>query len=141
MGALRRGAAVFEREPAAIASNGFDRAQAVRADSQCHRLGGRLEEALATCREGQRHYPHDLELLFHESVVRKHLGDGPGAEGCLLRLQFASEGDHFASVNPALRSAIARHNLGVLYREEGRDAEAETYWQAVVADNPDYLPS
>jgi predicted Zn-dependent protease len=29
----------------------------------------------------------------------------------------------------------------VLYREEGRDAEAETYWQAVVADNPDYLPS
>jgi hypothetical protein len=44
-------------------------------------------------------------------------------------------------VNPALRSAIARHNLGVLYREEGRDAEAETYWQAVVADNPDYLPS
>jgi tetratricopeptide (TPR) repeat protein len=109
--------------------------------SQCHRLGGRLEEALETCREGQRHYPHDLELLFHESVVRKQLGDRPGAEGCLLRLQFASEGDHFASVNPALRSAIARHNLGVLYREEGRDAEAETYWQAVVADNPDYLPS
>jgi tetratricopeptide (TPR) repeat protein len=58
-----------------------------------------------------------------------------------LRLQFASEGDHFASVNPALRGAIARHNLGVLYREEGRDAEAETYWQAVVADHADYLPS
>jgi tetratricopeptide (TPR) repeat protein len=109
--------------------------------TQCHRLGGRLEEALATCREGQRHYPHDLELLFHESVVRKKLGDAPGAEGCLLRLQFASEGEHFASVNPALRGAIARHNLGVLYREEGRDAEAETYWQAVVADHSDYLPS
>ena len=109
--------------------------------SQCHRLGGRLDDALASCLEGQGHYPHDVELLFHESVLRKLMGDRPGAEGCLLRLQFANEGDHFASVNPVLRSAIARHNLGVLYREEGRDAEAETYWQAVVADNSDYVPS
>jgi tetratricopeptide (TPR) repeat protein len=106
---------------------------------QCQRQMERLEEALTTCREGRRHYPQDVELRFHESVVLKALGDAAGSEGCLLDLLYAQEGEHFASVNPALRS-IARHNLAVLCREQGRDGEAESHWQAAVADQPEYLP-
>ena len=82
------------------------------------------------------HYPFDLELLFHESVVLKEMGDANGSEACLLHLLFAQEKEHFASVNPALR-AIARHNLGVLCREQGRDGEAESHWLAVVAEDQD----
>jgi tetratricopeptide (TPR) repeat protein len=106
---------------------------------QCQRQLGRLEEALTTCREGRRHYPQDVELRFHESVVLKALGDTAGSEGCLLDLLYAQEGEHFASVNPALR-AIARHNLAVLCREQGRDGEAESHWQGAVAGQPEYVP-
>jgi tetratricopeptide (TPR) repeat protein len=104
--------------------------------SQCQRQVGRLEEALATCREGRMHYPFDLELLFHESVVLKEMGDANGSEACLLHVLFAQEKEHFASVNPALR-AIARHNLAVLCREQGRDGEAESHWLAVAAEDQD----
>jgi tetratricopeptide (TPR) repeat protein len=104
--------------------------------SQCQRQLGRLEEALASCREGRMHYPFDLELLFHESVVLKEMGDANGSEACLLHLLFAQEKEHFASVNPALR-AIARHNLAVLCRAQGRDGEAESHWLAVVAEDQD----
>ncbi len=96
--------------------------------SQCQRQRGRLEEALATCRDGRRHYPQDVELRFHESVLLKALGDATGAEGGLLDLLYAQEGAHFASVNPAL-CAMARHNLAVLCREQRRDGEAESHWR------------
>ncbi len=103
---------------------------------QCQRHSGRLDEALATCRAGRGHYPRDAELLFHESVVLKALGETTASEGCLLDLLYMQEGEHFASVNPALRS-LARHNLAVLCREQGRDGEAESHWQAAVADHPE----
>ena len=108
--------------------------------AQCHRKRGRREEALAVCRAGKRYYPNDLELLFHESVVLKELGDRPGAEAALVALLYAQEGKHFASVNPELRT-IARHNLAVLCREEGRDHEAEMHWRAAVLDGGCHLPS
>ena len=104
--------------------------------SQCHRQLRQNDEALASCREGRRHYPFDLELLFHESVVLKEMGDVNGSEACLLHLLFANEGQHFASINPALR-AIARHNLAVLCREQGRDGEAESHWQGAVGEGTD----
>src|SRR5437763_8515096 len=67
------------------------------------------------------------------------MGDANGSEACLLHLLFAQEKEHFASVNPELR-AIARHNLAVLCREQGRDGEAESHWRGAVTDGSDYLP-
>jgi tetratricopeptide (TPR) repeat protein len=108
--------------------------------TQCHRQGGHMEEALAVCREGRRHYPQDVELRFHESIALKALGDESGAEGGLLDLLYAREGEHFASVNPALW-AMARHNLAVMCREQGRLGEAESHWQAAATQFPEYVPS
>jgi tetratricopeptide (TPR) repeat protein len=34
--------------------------------------------------------------------------------------------------------ATARHNLAMVYREQGRAAEAETQWRAVLAEQPDW---
>jgi FkbM family methyltransferase len=104
--------------------------------SQCLRLLGRPDEALAVCREGRGHYPLDIELLFHESVVQTQMGDATAAEACLLQIHYAAEGEHFASVNPALRG-IARQNLAVLCREQGRDGEAELYWHAALEGGAD----
>jgi GT2 family glycosyltransferase/tetratricopeptide (TPR) repeat protein len=104
----------------------------------CHRKLGRQKEALAVCRDGRRYYPDDAQLLFQESLLLREQGDRAGAEACLLRLLSTSEGPHFASAAEGLRGHLARHNLAVMYQEEGRDAEAEAQWRAALAERPGY---
>jgi tetratricopeptide (TPR) repeat protein len=70
---------------------------------EAHCRLGQNPEALAVCREGRDRFPHDLELLFAEGLVRRDLGDVRGAEICLLRVL---EGD------PA--NAAARFHLNRL---------------------------
>jgi Tfp pilus assembly protein PilF len=51
------------------------------------------------------------------------------------------EGSHFASLDTGLRSHKARHNLAVLYFEQGRLAEAEAQWRAALAEQPQFTPA
>jgi len=108
---------------------------------QCHRQLGEHEQALAACGTGQQHYPQDCELLFQEGLVRREHGDRVGAERCFLHLMEHWEGSHFASLDTGLRSHKARHNLAVLYREQGRLAEAEAQWRAALAEQPQFTPA
>jgi tetratricopeptide (TPR) repeat protein len=105
--------------------------------AQCQRQMGRANEAVRTCLQGRRYFPNDLEILFRESVARQELGDLAGSEQCLLQILGAREEDHFASVNANLRQ-FARHNLAVLCRDQGRVADAEAHWRAIVAEEPDF---
>src|SRR5262249_59048660 len=43
-------------------------------------------------------------------------------------------------VDPGLRGYQARYKLGVIYREQGRPAEAEAHWRAVAQERPDQTP-
>jgi tetratricopeptide (TPR) repeat protein len=106
----------------------------------CHRGLGQPREALAACKEGRTHYPDDAELLFAEGVLCLGQDDLPGAEACLTRALAGQEGDHFASVDAGLKGYKTRHNLAVVYHRQGRHAEAEAQWRAVVAERPDFLP-
>jgi glycosyltransferase involved in cell wall biosynthesis/Tfp pilus assembly protein PilF len=107
----------------------------------CHRQLGQQAAAMAACREGQRHYPEDAELLFREAQLRQEMGDGAGAEECLRRLIHGREGPHFGSVADGLRGHLALHELARLCRQQGRHAEAEEYWRAALAERPDYGPA
>jgi tetratricopeptide (TPR) repeat protein len=107
----------------------------------CHRRLRQPKEALSACRAGRGIYPDDVELLFQEGLVLRELGDPAGAEACLLRLLKGSEGQHFASLDPGLSGYKARHNLAVVYHEQGRAAEAEAQWQAALAAQPDFSPA
>ena len=49
-------------------------------------------------------------------------------------------GPHFASVDAGLRGYKARHNLAVVYHQQGRAHDAEAQWRRVTADRPDFLP-
>jgi glycosyltransferase involved in cell wall biosynthesis/Tfp pilus assembly protein PilF len=109
--------------------------------AQCLRQLGQVGEALAVCQAGRRHYPDDVELLFQEGLVHREGGDAAGAEACWLRLLGGEEGAHFASVDTGLRGYKTRHNLGVLFHEQGRQREAEAQWRAALAERPDFLPS
>jgi GT2 family glycosyltransferase/thioredoxin-like negative regulator of GroEL len=107
---------------------------------QCHRRLDQAREALAACQAGRAIYPDDMELLFQEGLVLRTLGDAAGAESRFQRLLGAREGEHFASVDPGLRGYKTRHNLAVLYHEEGRVGEAEAQWRAAVQECPGFTP-
>jgi GT2 family glycosyltransferase/tetratricopeptide (TPR) repeat protein len=107
---------------------------------QGHRQLGQGSEALAVCQQGRHHYAVDVELLFLEAQLRKGQGDYPGAEACLLRLLGSQEAAHFGSVDTGLRGYKARHQLALLYREQGRLLEAEAQWRAALSEVPTFLP-
>jgi len=50
-------------------------------------------------------------------------------------------GEYFASMATGLRGHLTRYNLAALYREQGRDAEAEGQWRAALAERSDYEPA
>jgi tetratricopeptide (TPR) repeat protein len=108
---------------------------------QSHRSLGQPDEALAICHRGLEVCPGDTELLFVEGVLRRERGDLVGAEACLLQVLEAPPAAHFASVDAGLRGYKARHNLAVVYHQQGRPQEAEQQWRAAVAERPDFLPS
>jgi glycosyltransferase involved in cell wall biosynthesis/predicted Zn-dependent protease len=105
--------------------------------AQVHRRLGRTDDALAVCTRGRERYPNDASLLFQEGLLRHLLGDLVGAEVCLLRLLAAPPDESVAMVvDPDMAGVRARFNLAVIYRDQGRLAEAETQWRAVLAERP-----
>jgi glycosyltransferase involved in cell wall biosynthesis/tetratricopeptide (TPR) repeat protein len=108
---------------------------------QCHRQLRQPEEALAVCQKGRSHYPEDAELLNQEAQLKSQQGDLAGAEASFLQLLHGSEKAHFASIPEGLRGHITRHNLAVIYKQQGRNAEAEAQWRTVLREVPDYLPA
>jgi GT2 family glycosyltransferase/tetratricopeptide (TPR) repeat protein len=108
---------------------------------QCHRQLNQPAEALEACQAGRVHYPEDAELLFLEARVRTQQGDKSGAEGCLLHLIEGREGAHFASLAEGLRGYKARHELAILYRDQGRLAEAEAQWEIILREQPAFVPA
>jgi GT2 family glycosyltransferase/tetratricopeptide (TPR) repeat protein len=108
---------------------------------QCHR---RLEQpgaALEYCRQGRAVYPEDAELLFQEGLILRGMGDWTGAQARLEQLLESREGDHFASVDPGLRGYKARHNLALLYQDQGRLEQARAQWLAVTLERPEFTPA
>jgi glycosyltransferase involved in cell wall biosynthesis/Tfp pilus assembly protein PilF len=108
---------------------------------QCHRQADQWKEALEACRNGRKYYPDDVELLFQEGLVRREQGDRLGAENCWSRILQTKNTSHFGSVDVGLAGYKTRHNLAVIYEEQGRLAEAEAQWQAALTQQPDYLPA
>jgi GT2 family glycosyltransferase/tetratricopeptide (TPR) repeat protein len=109
--------------------------------AQCHNQLGQRHEALAACRADLTVCPGDPELLFQEGAVRRGLGDTAGAETSWRQVLQAEPGEYFASVHTGLRGYLTRHNLAGLYRETGRDADAESQWRLALQEWPDYEPA
>lgn len=106
-----------------------------------HRLG-QHSEALAVFRAGLTRFPEDLELLFLQGNLLTEMGDYAGAEASLTRLLQTKPGAYFAAgLDVGLQSFKARHGLGLVYRAQNRNAEAEAQWRAALTERPDYLPA
>jgi len=104
---------------------------------RCQCQLGRWQEALNTCRAGRQHFPRDVELIFHEGVILREMKDPRGAETCFAYLLQPQPDAGFGSIDSGLRGYKARHNLALVYRDQGRNAEAENLFRQVLQDRPD----
>ncbi|MBA4191275.1 MAG: hypothetical protein C0467_25110, partial [Planctomycetaceae bacterium] len=101
-----------------------------------------VNRAAQTLQEGRGHYPDDAELLFMAGNLAKDRRQFQEAETMYRQLIDGKEdGNHFASVDAGLRAVRGRHNLAVMLLEQGRFAEAEGVWRAVLVADPYFLPA
>jgi tetratricopeptide (TPR) repeat protein len=108
---------------------------------QCLVRLGQRDEASAVCVEGRRRYPQDVGLLFWQAQLLRDRGDLAGAERCLLELIGRAPGPPSGGVDAALKQYVAPYTLGLVYAAQGRAADAERQWRAVVAEHPIHKPS
>ena len=120
-----RSAAALTAKPGTVEPVRLHRPQALHAPAGMSPAAWAAARGLAVCREGRRFYPDDEQILFQEALLHRELGDRASAEACFLRLLESNERPHFASVAEGLRGHKARHNLAIVYHEQGRLAEAE----------------
>src|SRR5205085_1797143 len=106
--------------------------------AQGHRQMGASKEALAVCRAGQAVCPDDVELLFLEGQLLGEQGDLAGAEACFLQLLHMRPSAHFASLDAGLRGPKSRHQLALIYGQQGRTKEAEVQWCAALEEEPHF---
>jgi|SRR6516164_1974872 glycosyltransferase involved in cell wall biosynthesis len=107
----------------------------------CRQLG-RASEALAVCREGLARYPDHPEVLFQQAFCMYVLGDQIGTETSLLKLltpTAPADTSFDFGADTGLRSYVTRNNLAVLYRDQGRFADAEAQWKAALAERPSFI--
>jgi len=108
---------------------------------QAHRRLGERYEAETACRAGRAVYPQDAELLGQDAQMRLEQGDEAGAEACYLELLNGQEAPHFASVPVGLRGFLTRNNLALVYKKQGKWAEAEAQWRQAVQEAPFFYPA
>jgi tetratricopeptide (TPR) repeat protein len=78
---------------------------------------------------------------FLEANLLQEAGDHAAAEGRLRALLAAPQETAYSGLDAGLRGYKVRHNLAVLYRDQKRYAEAETEWEAAVAEEPGFGPA
>jgi glycosyltransferase involved in cell wall biosynthesis len=105
------------------------------------RAVGRPEEALRGCRAGRDRHPGDAELCFEEGLLRQAAGDAAGAQVCFERLLELPAGPCYVAADTGLRGHLARHQLALAHRAQGRPAEAEAQWRAALTACPQYGPA
>lgn len=101
----------------------------------------RLHEALTSCQQGRQYYPNDPELLFREGMIRHALGQYEDSITRYREVLKFCPGNTFRSTDPGIEGFKCRFNLGVVYRDANRLAEAELQWRQVLDDRPSYLPA
>lgn len=108
---------------------------------RCHQALGQGQEALFLCRKGREQFPGDVELLSLEGLLLQEAGDFAGAEARFQQLLQTRPGQYFGSFDLGILTYKTRHQLALLYHQQGRLAEAEAQWRAVVQEQPQFWPA
>lgn len=100
-----------------------------------------LDVAYETCLQALERFPDDVELLFRRGILAHSMGRQDEAEQSYLTAIQTRSSKHFASVDPAVASYKARHNLALVYLDTGRPDLAEVQLRNVLGRHPEFSPS
>lgn len=106
---------------------------------RCLRQTGSSDDALTMCQDGLRRYADHAELLFHHGQLLNERRRFAEAEASLLRLINLSGGGMAMGDDPGLRGYKGRCVLAEIYRNGGKQAEAERQWLAAITERPAYM--
>ena len=101
----------------------------------------RFDEALVACQEGRRIYPADKELLFRQAMLHHQVGKLDDAVSDYIAVLTPSVERHFSSVDMGLTGFKSRHNLALVYEDQGRTKFAEREWTTILDERPTYYPA
>lgn len=101
----------------------------------------RGDAAYEICRKGLALFPDDVELLFRKGILSHSMGRHDEAEKSYLAAIQCRSSQHFASVDPAVASYKARHNLALVYQDMGRPDLAEVQLRIALGQRPEFTPS
>ena len=104
--------------------------------ARAHQMRGDSHGALRTCADGLSLDPEDAELWFRKAVVHRHRGESTDAETCWRRILTLKRPNQFCSVDQGIFGHLTRRNLAAIATERGDHSEAESLWQAVLAECP-----
>jgi tetratricopeptide (TPR) repeat protein len=99
---------------------------------------GRLAEAVAVCGEGRQHFPDEPDLLRIQGVTLQELNRPAEAEACLRRYLEVQSGRPDLDAGAGERVAQAHDHLARIYGGQGRFADAEAQWLALLAEAPSW---
>jgi glycosyltransferase involved in cell wall biosynthesis len=107
-----------------------------------YRLHGDRPRAEQVVREGLALHPNDTTLLFESGFLAFEDGYFDRTEAAFTALldRPPDPEELLGAVDLSLRGWRTRHNLALVYRKQGRLAEAEVHWRAASAEKPDAAP-
>ncbi len=108
--------------------------------AQLHRGLGKLDEGIAFCREGKRHFPNDAELWFEQGLLHKAKKDAAAAQECFERILNLPVRPNYVGTDAGLRGHLTRHHLALTLIEQKRPADAEEQWRKAVKEAPLFGP-
>ena len=97
---------------------------------------GRHDDAWQGCQHGLHPYANDPELLFRAEVLAHHFGRFDEAERYYLQLLATRCDQVYRSIDRGICGYKARHNLALVYMDQGRYEAAEPLWQVILKDHP-----
>ena len=106
----------------------------------CHARTGHAAEARAVCERGLRRFPEDTEIRFRQAMLLHESGRLAEAVAAYLKILHDPPERYFTSVDRGIYGFKTRHNLAVVYGDQGDWSRAEEQWRLVVQEAPRYQP-
>jgi FkbM family methyltransferase len=106
----------------------------------CHQGKSDMDRAAAACQEGLGLFPLDAELRFRNANLLHLRGQLAEAVAAYHDLFLRQEEAHYKSVVAGITGYLARHNLAVVYQDQGDFVRAEEQWRLIVGERPGYRP-
>jgi len=99
------------------------------------------DHASLACRRARELFPDDKELLFRQAMLSHELGQLDDAVALYHEVLLPAKVRHFASVDLGLAGYKARHNLALVYEDQGKTDQAEQEWRKILEEQPEYVPA